>query len=106
MSEEKNTVECVCTKTCQARINGVIVFVRKGEVVVPDEITPETFEALEAYEIDFENATEETLTATKWTFDEAFDAVKEAFDVELKKEEGTTKSDVIKQILDARYRQV
>ena len=98
----------VCLKTCQLRINGHITFCEKGEIYNLKEAN-QFFRCIEEkvvpdYKIDFIKASEAELKGAKWKFDDAFKAIKEHFDVELDKEEGTRKSDVIKQILDARYR--
>lgn len=100
-------MECLCVRTCQAkRDNGSVTFVKEGEVrsflKCPDYFVP--VNSIES--VDFTQAGEQELMAASWTFDEAYDAIQGAFGVELIKEEGTLKSDVVSQILDAKFRYV
>jgi len=100
-------MKCLCLRTCQARKDdGAVTFVKEGEVrsflKCPEYFTP----VASIKEIDFTTAGEDELMAASWTFDEAYAAVLAAFNIELFKEEGTKKSEVVTQILDAKFRHV
>lgn len=99
----------ICKRTCQLRINDQITLVSRGDVIELDKDPgAKCFESIEteAYKLDFTKASEQELKLTKWTFNEAYKAIKAKYDVELHKEEGTKRSEVIDQILDARYRAI
>ncbi len=99
-------MKAVCRRKCYIRTDdGVQKLFYPGQVHEFKKC-PAHFEKLEDVAVDFLMATEDELTETKWKFSDAFDAILEECGVELKKEEGTKKSDIIDQILDARYRQV
>jgi len=99
----------VCIKTCQIRVDGRITFCSKGEIYELPKADPR-FQCIEEtakeYKIDFTKATEAELKAANWKFKEAATVMLEHYGKELEKEEGTKKSDVIRQILDIRYRAV
>ena len=99
----------VCRQTCQVRIRGKITLCNKGGIYNLEEpnarfdcIEPEA----QTYEVDFLKASKEELREAKWKFSDAKAAIKEAYDVSIHKEEGTTRMNVIDQILDARYRAI
>jgi len=98
-------MKCVCVTKCY--IEGPSgrnqLFVR-GDVA-EFKICPDHFVSLdsEEYEFSFAKASETELLEATWSFSEAKDFVKIAYDRELKK---TDKADIVKQILDARYRAV
>ena len=101
----------LCLQTCQVRLSDKITLVKQGEVVRSSEDLGPRFKNLEApdnasYEVDFLTAKEEELTNTKWKFEEARLAIYGKYGVELKREEGTKKSEIIAQILDARFRSI
>ena len=100
---------CVCEKRCQAKLDwGKTTFFKKGQVQ-EFEKCPSYFRPLEGDDstlVDFLTAGEEELTLATWKFDDAFKAIKEKYNVDLKREEGTKKSEVIAQILDARFRSI
>lgn len=79
----------------------------KGEIHDLPEC-PTHFSSLEdedtQREVNFLTDGEEALMELKWKFSDAAEAVKEAYDADLKKHEDTTKADIVAQILDARYR--
>ena len=89
-----------------------IRLVRKGDVI--ELAKPHShFRALEATPevpvvapVDFLKASAAELQAAKWKFKDAAEAVKEAYNVDLFKEDGTKKSEIISQIIDARFRAV
>ena len=94
-----------CIRKCQYR-NGskTIRLASVGDVVDFKEAPfEENWMSLEAKEVDFIQMSESELLHASWSFSAAADAVEEAFKVELKK---TDKVDIVKQIIDARYRQV
>ena len=102
-------MKCICTKTCQIRIDGKIHLVEKGDVKELAELPANgRFISTDApdYEVDFSKASEKELMETKWKFSEAKAFILASYDVELKKEEGDKKSDIVARILDARYRAV
>ena len=109
-------MKCICMRDCQIRIGveGKIHTIVKGEVIEFDaKEAPKNFKSIEKdektqedYKVDFLKAGEEELMESKWTFIEASAAVEEAYGVKLKKEKGTKKSEIVAQILDARYRSV
>jgi len=106
----------VCRVTCQHKIEGKITFCERGYIFEFAEDPGPRFECLEAkpgatpidkqYEIDFLKASEDELKEAKWEFKQAYEAIKDAYDIELFKEKGTRKSEIISQILDARFRAV
>jgi len=101
----------VCRKNCQHRDNGKIRFCERGRVYEFAEKPKFGFDTIGEksepdYKLDFLTASEEELKKTKWSFDDASDAIQAAYGVELFREEGTRKSEVIDQILDARFRSV
>jgi len=100
----------VCIRTCQIRIAGKITLCEKGNIYELKEADPR-FQCIEEkaapeYKIDFLKASEAELKEAKWNFKDAAKVMKEHFDKKLNNEDGTKKSDVIKQILDIRYRAV
>lgn len=95
-------MKCVCETTCQVRVNGRITFVKEGEVFEFDKC-PRNFRPVAGENINFLTASEEELLEANWKFSDAAKAIFEAYKVKLKQAE---KSDVVKQILDARYRAV
>ena len=100
-------MKCICIRGCQIRIGeaGKIHTIVAGTVIEFDEC-PDNFKSIEKaeYKVDFLKAGEEELTEAKWTFKEAAVAIMDEYNVKLKKETGTKKSEIIAQILDARYR--
>jgi len=101
----------LCLRTCQVDIYGKITFVKRGDVIRSSEVDlGPRFKNLEEeaapHEVDFLTAKEEELINSKWSFSDAKKAIFDKFGVELKREEGTKKSEVIDQILDARFRSV
>lgn len=103
-------MKCVCTTACFIEHPTLGVPTRFNPGQVEDfEKCPTHFKALNVsgnLEIDFKNASEEELMAVQWSFSDAEAAVKEAYNVELTREEGTTKADVVKQIVEARTRHI
>lgn len=99
----------VCRKTCQVRIGGKITLCTRGQIYTLDKPNG-NFQSIngevETYQVDFIKASQEELKAAKWKFVDAYKAIKETYDVELTREEGTTRMNVIDQILDARYRAI
>ena len=102
----------VCLKTCQVRLGNKITKVRKGAVISLEKPHP-CFRALEPTPeeptpapVNFLKASAAELQESKWTFKEAAAIIKEAYDVDLFKEKGTKKSEIISQIIDARFRAV
>ena len=100
----------VCLKTCQIRKGTQIVLCTKGDIIELPKPDPR-FQCIEEkaapeYKIDFLKASEAELKEAKWNFKDAAKVMKEHFDKKLDNEDGTKKSDVIKQILDIRYRAV
>ena len=98
----------VCLQTCQIRKGPQILLCEKGEIYELDKPNPR-FQCIEekaapTYSIDFLKASESELKEAKWKFSDAYDAIKEKFDIELEK--GSKKSDIVAQILDARFRAV
>jgi len=83
------------------------MLVQKG-VVQEFEECPAHFIPVEEIDeaIDFFTAGEAELMERKWSFEEAHEAILAKYQIELKREEGTKKSDVVSQILDARFRSV
>lgn len=100
----------LCLQTCQVRVGKRPMLVNSGMVVDLPEDPGARFRCLEdeeaPHEVDFTKATEQELTAAKWDFKAARLAIYEAYGVELKLEEGDKKSDIIAQILDAKFRAV
>jgi hypothetical protein len=98
-------MECLCLITCQARRDdGSVTYVKRGEVRTFLKC-PEYFTPVDSIgSVDFTTAGEEELMAASWTFDEAHEAILAAFNIELVKEDGTKKSEVVTQILDAKFR--
>ena len=68
------------------------------------EKCPTHFNPLSKAKVDFLTASKEELTSVKWKFEDAYAAVIEAYEVELFREDGTKKSEIVAQILDARER--
>ena len=99
-------MKCVCKKTCQLRMDdGKIWLINAGMVIDIENLPKKNFVSLEAegsYEIDYTTASEDELLEAKWKFSAAYEAVFNEYNVKLKK--GGIKADVVKQILDARYR--
>ncbi len=96
----------LCTETCQLRLDGPkgrIYLVEKDQVV-DYKGKHKCLQPLQAesYELNFLTAGAQELEETKWKFEEAAKAIQKAFNVALKKREN--KADVIKEILDIRYR--
>lgn len=99
-------MKCVCTKVHQRRLNGKITLVSRGQVF-DFEKCPDLFSPMDngdSYVIDFTKAEEEELMAAKWAFKDASAVMLETYGIELKREEGTKKSEVVAQILDIRFR--
>jgi len=100
----------VCLQTCQIKVYEKTTLVKRGAVVdVPDD-PGQRFRCLEdpvvEYQIDFLKASEQELKNAKWKFADAKKAIGEAYGVELTREDGDKKSDIIAQILDAKYRAI
>lgn len=97
----------VAIRRCQVRIDGIIRTVDEGMVVDYAEehahLRPVEGETPEAEEVNFLTASGPELLAAKWKFSDAAAIVKETYNVELNK---TEKTDIVAQILDARYRHV
>ena len=107
-------MKCICMRTCQVRIGeeGKIHTIVRGEVLEFDKC-PAHFTSIEKnpvtqeeYKVDFLKAGEEELMEAKWTFKAASMAILDEYNVKLKKETGTKKSEIVAQILDARYRSI
>ena len=102
-------MKCICMRTCQVRIGeeGKIHTIVRGAVLEFDEC-PANFKSIEKeeYKIDFTKAGEQELMEAKWTFKAASMAILDEYNVKLKKETGTKKSEIVAQILDARYRSI
>ena len=93
------------------RLGEVIYLIPVGRVLSEDEVKDNLkehpcFRGLEEDPLSFETSSREELEARKWKFSEASEAIKQLYNVDLKKEEGTLKSDIITQIFDARFREV
>lgn len=99
----------VCRQTCQVRIKDQITLCNKGQIYELDEPN-DRFQAIaeeqENYKVDFLKASEAELKEAKWSFTEAKKAIKAAYDVTLTNAKGTSRMNVIDQILDARYRAI
>ncbi len=96
----------LCTDTCQLRLDGPkgrIYLVEKDQVVNYKDKHPclSPLE-IEDYVLDFLTAGASELEEAKWKFEDAAKVIKEAYNVTLKK--GTSKADVIKELIDIRYR--
>jgi len=101
-------MKCVCRRKCLLRIDGKGLFFNRGEVSEFEEC-PNNFAPLEgpnADSVDFLTASEEELMEAKWKISDASLAIKDEFDIKLKSGKGYKKLDLVKQILDARYRKV
>ena len=109
-------MKCVCRQDCQLRLEdgnkivkkgGKITFIERGTILNLNEC-PSTFESLEAeeYALDFSTATEQELLKAKWTITEAKDAMKEIYGHDLKISSEDKKKDVVRTILDIRYRKM
>jgi len=101
----------ICRKTCQHRDEGQIFFCEMGTVYeFKDAPKNNCFEAIdkekELYVVDFLTAGETELKQAKWKFSDAEKSIWDAYGVKLSKEDGDKKSDIIGQIMDARYRSV
>ena len=102
-------MKCVAKKNCLVRLsNGRLRPFDKNAVFDFDECPPQfrplVGEMADAPELNFLTAGEQELMEAKWTFQDAYNAIKVAYGKELKKEEGTKKSEVVAQILDHRFR--
>ena len=94
----------ICYRTCQLKMpDGSIRFFTPGESVEADECPPH-FEHSEKVQVDFIYSNKSILENAEWSFTMAKDAIFEKYGVELKREEGTTKAQIIDQILDIRFR--
>ena len=100
-------MKCICMRNCQVRIEGKIHTIVRGEVREFDKC-PANFKSIEKeeYIIDFTKAGEQELMEAKWTFKAAATAIMDEYNIKLKKETGTKKSEIVAQILDARYRSI
>jgi len=100
----------LCIKTCQVSVDKKSVFIPRGTVKVFDEDPGKNFRCLDnkdkPHTVDFYSAKAEEMQAAKWTFEEARLAIYTKYGVELKKEDGTRKSDIVEQILDIRFRAI
>lgn len=93
----------VCIKNCQIKLAGGVTYVSKNSVIeYPAE--HKCLVPIEEIILDFLNDSEESLMATKWSFEQADKAMQETFGKSLKREEGTKKSEIVAQIMDIRYR--
>ena len=106
-------MKVVCRQTCQLRLEGDKVVEKGGKITFIEAGTvldlnkcPAAFASLESkeYEVDFENATEQELLKAKWSVADAQEAIAELYDYDLVVDKGDTKKDVVKAILDVRYR--
>lgn len=100
-------MKCVANKDCQTRTDiGKIRFFSAGEVFnflkCPCNFSP--LEGDGAAIIDFTTAGEELLMESKWKFSDANECMLSNFNRQLKKDENTTKQQVVDQIIDIRYR--
>lgn len=99
-----------CVKKCQVRLPDGVHLVGKGKVFSEDQVkgiaNHPCFISLDQEALNFETASREELEARPWKFSDAYKAIEELYGVQLKKEEGTLKSDIITQIFDARFREV
>jgi len=95
----------LCISACQyTDSRGFNVLAKVRDVVEFDEPPFESlWKPLDEVELDFTLASESELLESTWSFNDAAEVVKEVYDIDLKK---TDKPDIVKQILDARYRQV
>ena len=94
-----------CIRRCQYRNGSKTIRLATVGAVVNFEEPPfeENWVSLEAKEINFLEMSESELLHASWSFSSAAKVVEETYKVELKK---TNKADIVKQIIDARYRQV
>lgn len=101
-------MKCVARRRCQAKVQSRIVTFARGQVQEFDECPPhfEVIEGDKAPVIDFIKAGRPELMAAKWTFEDANSAMLQMYGKQLKKEEGTKKSEIVEQIIDIRYRAV
>ncbi len=95
----------LCISACQyTDSRGFNVLAKVRDVVEFDEPPFKSlWKPLGEVELDFTLASESELLESTWSFNDAAEVVKEVYDIDLKK---TDKPDIVKQILDARYRQV
>lgn len=99
----------VCMRTCQLRVHGRARFISRGTVIELEKDPGNRFRSIgtpEAAPVNFLTAKEGELQNSKWTFKAAQKAILDQYGVKLFKEEGTKKSDIIGQILDARFRAI
>ena len=102
-------MDYVCTKRGQVRIDKKIHSVSRGQVLNDSQCEGldkhPCFRAITG-PVDFANASEEELMAAKWTFEEAAEALKRLYSFDLVKnnDEPTKKTDLVKEIIDVRYR--
>ena len=98
-------MKCTCLRKCQIRNDfGRALLYIPGDVDEFEECPPNFRPIANGGEIDFIFASEHELMQCNWRFVKAQEAIKEEFDIELRYEEGMLKSDIVKQILDARFR--
>jgi len=98
-------MKCTCIQKCQIRNDfGKAILYVPGDVQEFQKC-PKFFRSLAAPgEVDFINASEAELMEANWELVKAKEVIKEEFDIEIIYENGMLKSDVVKQILDARFR--
>ena len=98
-------MKCTCLRKCQIRNDfGQAILYIPGDVQEFEEC-PKYFRPLAPEgEIDFIFASEAELMEANWAFAKAKKVIKEEYDVDLRYEEGMVKSDIVKQILDSRFR--
>jgi hypothetical protein len=99
-------MKCVCRTQCQTRLDGgKIKFFNVGDVG-EFEKCPTHFESLEKVEeVSFQTASKDELLEAKWKRADAVDFIKEKGG-EPKVTSKTTKTQIVDQILDARFREV
>ena len=100
-------MKCVCDRKCQVKDDAGGVHLANVGRVMEFKECPEYFTPVDDVTfIDFLEATEDQLLAVKWAFEDAAEAINNAYGIELKRGEDTKKSDVVAQILAARFRAV
>lgn len=99
----------VCTRKCQIKVGERITFVNTGTVVTLEKDPGKNFRSIDGEQddpINFLTAKKGELQKSKWTFKAAQKAILDKYGIELFKEEGTRRSEIIDQILDARFRSI
>jgi len=98
---------CVCEEDCQLHVGGGIKFYSEGQVDDFDECPDHFTSVLDPdFKLDFTTASEAELFAADWDKRAAVRALKKAYKTTLNINPGETKKDIIRSILDIRYRNV